>query len=191
MGLQGSRVQIPPSRLGGAVLWSAPSRSPESTHSSSESRLHRLITAVTAAGLIACGGSADRNGSPGKSGFSALLGVDTAAMTKTPSGLRYQEVTPGQGKVATPGRTVSVHYTGWLPNGEKFDSSRDRNEPFSFRLGAGEVIAGWDEGVAGMKVGGRRKLVIPPELAYGTAGAPPDIPPGATLVFDVELLDVR
>jgi FKBP-type peptidyl-prolyl cis-trans isomerase FkpA len=112
-------------------------------------------------------------------------------MTKTPSGLRYSEMAAGQGKEATPGHSVSVHYTGWLPNGEKFDSSRDRNQPFTFKLGAGEVIAGWDEGVAGMKVGGRRKLVIPPDLAYGTAGAPPDIPPGATLVFDVELLDVR
>jgi FKBP-type peptidyl-prolyl cis-trans isomerase FkpA len=191
MGLQGSRVQIPPSRLGGAVLWSAPSRSPEFTRSSSESPLPRLITAVVGAGLIACGGSADKNSPPAKGGFSASLGVDTAAMTRTPSGLRYQEVTPGQGQTATPGRTVSVHYTGWLPNGEKFDSSRDRNQPFDFTLGAGEVIAGWDEGVAGMKVGGRRKLVIPPNLAYGPAGAPPVIPPGATLVFDVELLDVR
>jgi FKBP-type peptidyl-prolyl cis-trans isomerase len=112
-------------------------------------------------------------------------------MTKTPSGLRYQDLTPGQGAEATADRTVSVHYTGWLPNGEKFDSSRDRNQPFSFTLGAGQVIAGWDEGVAGMKVGGRRKLVIPADLGYGTAGAPPAIPPGATLVFDVELLDVR
>jgi len=112
-------------------------------------------------------------------------------MTKTPSGLRYQDITEGQGATAGADRTVSVHYTGWLPNGEKFDSSRDRNEPFSFTLGAGQVIAGWDEGVAGMKVGGRRKLVIPADLGYGTAGAPPDIPPGATLVFDVELLDVR
>jgi FKBP-type peptidyl-prolyl cis-trans isomerase FkpA len=112
-------------------------------------------------------------------------------MTKTPSGLRYQDITEGQGAQATADRTVSVHYTGWLPNGEKFDSSRDRNQPFSFTLGAGQVIAGWDEGVAGMKVGGRRKLVIPAELGYGTAGAPPDIPPGATLVFDVELLEVR
>lgn len=112
-------------------------------------------------------------------------------MTKTPSGLRYQEVAKGEGAEASAGRTASVHYTGWLPNGEKFDSSRDRNEPFSFALGAGQVIAGWDEGVAGMKVGGRRKLVIPASLGYGTAGAPPDIPPGATLVFDVELLDVR
>jgi FKBP-type peptidyl-prolyl cis-trans isomerase FkpA len=146
---------------------------------------------LIAVGLISCGGSADRGSTSAKGGFSASLGVDTAAMTKTPSGLRYQEVTAGQGKAATPGQTVSVHYTGWLPNGEKFDSSRDRNEPFGFTLGAGEVIAGWDEGVAGMKVGGRRKLVIPADLAYGTAGAPPDIPPGATLVFDVELLDVR
>jgi FKBP-type peptidyl-prolyl cis-trans isomerase len=124
-------------------------------------------------------------------GFSASLGVDTAALTRTPTGLRYQDLTAGQGEEAVAGKAVSVHYTGWLPNGEKFDSSRDRNEPFGFTLGAGQVIAGWDEGVAGMKVGGRRKLVIPPDLGYGTAGAPPDIPPGATLVFDVELLDVR
>jgi FKBP-type peptidyl-prolyl cis-trans isomerase FkpA len=112
-------------------------------------------------------------------------------MKRTPSGLRYEDVAQGQGKEATANKTVSVHYTGWLPNGEKFDSSRDRDQPFSFTLGAGQVIAGWDEGVLGMKVGGRRKLVIPPDLGYGTAGAPPDIPPGATLVFDVELLDVR
>jgi FKBP-type peptidyl-prolyl cis-trans isomerase FkpA len=141
--------------------------------------------------LPACGDRTEREGAIQAGGFSAALGVDTAAMTRTPTGLRYQSLAEGQGKEATPGKTVSVHYTGWLPNGEKFDSSRDRNQPFEFSLGAGEVIAGWDEGVAGMKVGGRRKLVIPPDLAYGTAGAPPDIPPGATLVFDVELLDVR
>jgi FKBP-type peptidyl-prolyl cis-trans isomerase FkpA len=164
---------------------------PSFSRSSFGVNLNRLIIVLMAAGLIACSRSADRDSAPGKGGFSASLGVDTAAMTRTPSGLRYQEVTTGQGKEATPGRAVSVHYTGWLPNGEKFDSSRDRSQPFGFTLGAGEVIAGWDEGVAGMKVGGRRKLVIPPDLAYGTAGAPPDIPPGATLVFDVELLDVR
>ena len=144
------------------------------------------------AGALACGGGADRDNSREPAGgFSAALEVDTTAMTKTPSGLRYQDLTPGQGAEATADRTVSVHYTGWLPNGEKFDSSRDRDQPFSFTLGAGQVIAGWDEGVAGMKVGGRRKLVIPADLGYGTAGAPPAIPPGATLVFDVELLDVR
>jgi FKBP-type peptidyl-prolyl cis-trans isomerase FkpA len=141
--------------------------------------------------LAGCGGQADRERAPAAGGFSAALGVDTAAMTRTPSGLRYQDEAVGNGTTAAAGKTVSVHYTGWLPNGEKFDSSRDRNQPFGFTLGAGQVIAGWDEGVAGMKVGGRRKLVIPPDLGYGTAGAPPDIPPGATLVFDVELLDVR
>jgi len=151
----------------------------------------RSLLLLTSVGLLACGGSADREESRVPAGFSASLGVDTAAMTKTPSGLRYQDITAGEGTPATAERTVSVHYTGWLPNGEKFDSSRDRDQPFSFTLGAGQVIAGWDEGVAGMKVGGRRKLVIPADLGYGTAGAPPDIPPGATLVFDVELLDVR
>jgi FKBP-type peptidyl-prolyl cis-trans isomerase len=152
--------------------------------------LIRLLTGITLIGLTACGGKVDRT-VKAQAGFSSSLGVDTAAMTKTPSGLRYQDLVKGNGTEATAGKSVQVHYTGWLPNGEKFDSSRDRNEPFSFTLGAGQVIAGWDEGVAGMKVGGRRKLVIPPDLAYGTAGAPPDIPPGATLVFDVELLNVR
>ena len=150
----------------------------------------RLWLALGVVGLLGCGDKAEDNRAP-QGGFSAVLGVDTAAMTKTPSGLRYQDVAPGEGKTATAGRMVRVHYTGWLPNGEKFDSSRDRNQPFEFSLGAGQVIAGWDEGVAGMKVGGKRKLVIPPDLAYGTAGAPPDIPPGATLVFEVELVEVR
>ena len=124
-------------------------------------------------------------------GFAAELGVDTTALTRMPSGLRYQDVAVGSGEEATAGRTAVVHYTGWLPDGKKFDSSRDRGEPFSFPLGAGQVIAGWDQGVAGMKVGGRRKLVIPPELGYGASGAPPDIPPNSTLVFDVELLGVQ
>jgi FKBP-type peptidyl-prolyl cis-trans isomerase len=142
-------------------------------------------------GSVSCGGDSDRKNDREAVAFSPALGVDTAAMTKTPSGLRYQDLAGGEGDVASAGRTASVHYTGWLPNGEKFDSSRDRNQPFSFTLGAGQVIAGWDEGVAGMKEGGRRKLVIPASLGYGTAGAPPDIPPGATLVFEVELLDVK
>jgi peptidylprolyl isomerase len=135
----------------------------------------------------ACGSSRDAR----SAGFSAELGVDTTKMTRAPAGLWYTDVATGQGAEAEPGRTVRVHYTGWLPNGKKFDSSRDRGEPFAFTLGAGQVIPGWDEGVKGMKVGGRRKLVLPPQLAYGDAGAPPDIPPAATLVFDVEVLDIR
>jgi len=137
--------------------------------------------------LAACGSRGDS----ASGGFSASLGVDTTKMTKAPSGLWYADLAAGQGAEAGPGKTVRVHYTGWLPNGKKFDSSRDRGEPFAFTLGAGQVISGWDEGVKGMKVGGRRKLVLPPQLAYGDAGAPPDIPPGATLVFDVEVLDVQ
>jgi FKBP-type peptidyl-prolyl cis-trans isomerase len=124
-------------------------------------------------------------------GFSASLGVDTTKMTKASSGFWYADLAPGQGDSAVPGRTVTVHYTGWLPDGTKFDSSRDRGEPFAFTLGAGQVISGWDEGVKGMKVGGRRKLVLPPPLAYGDVGAPPAIPPNATLVFDVEVLKVE
>ncbi len=105
------------------------------------------------------------------------------------SGLQHSDVVSGEGEEATSGKNVTVHYTGWLTDGKKFDSSRDRGSPFSFRLGGGQVIRGWDEGVAGMKVGGRRKLVIPAELGYGQRGVGP-IPPGATLVFAVELISV-
>ena len=108
----------------------------------------------------------------------------------TPSGLVYEEVTEGTGEVASTGQRVSVHYTGWLTNGTKFDSSKDRNDPFEFPLGAGHVIRGWDEGVQGMKVGGVRKLTIPASLGYGSRGAGGVIPPNATLVFEVELLGI-
>ena len=111
-------------------------------------------------------------------------------MTTTPSGLQYRDDVVGEGAEAKAGNLVSVHYTGTLQNGSKFDSSRDRGQPFQFPLGAGRVIRGWDEGVAGMKVGGRRTLVIPPELGYGARAIGP-IPPNSTLVFDVELLGVR
>ncbi len=108
-----------------------------------------------------------------------------------PDGLKYTDDQVGTGTEAQAGKTVSVHYTGWLLDGTKFDSSKDRNQPFSFPLGRGQVIKGWDEGVAGMKVGGKRTLVIPPDLGYGARGAGGVIPPNATLKFEVELLDVK
>ena len=108
-----------------------------------------------------------------------------------PSGLKYTDLQQGDGREAKSGDTVDVHYTGWLENGTKFDSSRDRGKPFSFHLGAGQVIRGWDEGVAGMKIGGKRKLIIPADLGYGARGAGGVIPPNATLIFEVELLGVR
>jgi FKBP-type peptidyl-prolyl cis-trans isomerase FkpA len=107
------------------------------------------------------------------------------------SGLKYQDIKVGDGPIAETGMTATVHYTGWLTDGTKFDSSLDRNQPFSFRLGAGQVIRGWDEGVSGMRVGGKRKLTIPPDMGYGAAGAGGVIPPNATLVFDVELKEVH
>jgi FKBP-type peptidyl-prolyl cis-trans isomerase FkpA len=112
------------------------------------------------------------------------------AIVTTASGLQYDDLRLGQGAVARFGSDVSVHYTGWLVDGRKFDSSRDRDEPFGFAIGQGNVIAGWEEGVAGMRVGGLRRLVIPPDLGYGAWGAGDVIPPDATLVFEVELLAV-
>jgi len=117
--------------------------------------------------------------------------ISDADLITTTSGLQYQDLEVGAGAEAKPGDQVSVHYTGWLEDGTKFDSSVDRNEPFQFQLGAGMVIQGWDEGVAGMKVGGKRKLVIPSNLGYGAAGAGGVIPPNASLIFDVELLAIN
>lgn len=109
-------------------------------------------------------------------------------VVKSPTGLQYFDIEVGKGPVPQQGSKVTVHYTGWLLNKKKFDSSVDRSEPFSFTLGTHEVIAGWDEGVASMRVGGKRRLVVPGNLAYGQRGFPPDIPANATLVFDVQLL---
>jgi FKBP-type peptidyl-prolyl cis-trans isomerase len=146
-----------------------------------------LILAVIAVLAVAYGcGKSEKSGGSISGGPMKVTGSPTT----TPSGLQYWDIVVGTGPTAAPGNTVHVHYSGYLTSGEKFDSSRDRNEPFSFPLGAGQVIKGWDEGVAGMKVGGQRQLRIPPELGYGSAGAGGAIPPNATLVFDVELLGV-
>jgi len=142
----------------------------------------RVIAAVVIVALLAAG--AAFLFVPGLPGGGAGAEVTTA------SGLRYTDLAVGNGPSPRPGQTAVVHYTGTLLNGTKFDSSRDRGQPYSFALGTGSVIKGWDEGVATMKVGGRRKLVVPPALGYGATGQG-TIPPNATLVFDVELLDVK
>ena len=122
-------------------------------------------------------------------------GAQAAGEVTTPSGLRIIDIKPGTGPVPHAGQTVTVNYTGWLfvdgKKGKKFDSSVDRNEPFSFTLGQGQVIKGWDEGLATMHVGGKRTLIIPPDLGYGASGAGGVIPPGSTLIFDVYLLGVK
>jgi peptidylprolyl isomerase len=128
----------------------------------------------------------------GASGAKTEKAATMAGNTETtPSGLQYVDKKVGTGASPTTGQKVFVHYTGWLLDGKKFDSSRDRGQPFSFALGRGEVIKGWDEGVATMKVGGVRELTIPPDLAYGARGAGGVIPPNATLKFEVELLEIR
>lgn len=117
--------------------------------------------------------------------------ADAPNTVETSSGLKYVELVKGDGREAHAGETAIVHYTGWLTDGTKFDSSVDRNQPFSFPLGKGRVIKGWDEGVEGMKIGSKRKLIIPPTLGYGNRGAGQVIPPNATLIFEVELIDLR
>ena len=118
-------------------------------------------------------------------------GAPANQMLTLGSGLQYQDLVVGKGPTPQRGQKVQVHYTGWLTNGQKFDSSVDRGQPFAFTLGQGEVIKGWDQGVASMHVGGKRKLVIPSSLGYGPGGMPPVIPPNATLVFQVELLGIQ
>ena len=118
-------------------------------------------------------------------------GAETGQVVRTDSGLQYKDIAVGDGAEAVTGSRVAVHYTGWLADGTKFDSSIDRGEPFTFTIGAGGAIEGWQEGIQGMRVGGKRKLVIPPQLGYGEGGFPPVIPPNATLTFEVELVGVE
>jgi FKBP-type peptidyl-prolyl cis-trans isomerase len=148
-----------------------------------------IISAITIAALSFHFACADREGSDRANGVEGMSNITS---------LQINDTKVGAGAQATAGKEITVHYTGWLydekaaeHHGKKFDSSRDRNEPFSFRLGGGQVIRGWDQGFADMKVGGTRTLVIPPDMGYGQRGAGGAIPPNATLVFDVELLDVR
>lgn len=151
--------------------------------------MKRILAVPLVLALALCGGD-DGTGPLTNDDFAPGLGIDLDAMTRTGSGLYYQDLAAGTGEEAVTGTNVTVHYVGWLSSGSQFDSSRDRGAPFQFALGTGSVIAGFDEGVSGMRVGGLRKLVIPPKLGYGSAGAPPSIPGQATLVFEVELLDV-
>jgi FKBP-type peptidyl-prolyl cis-trans isomerase len=152
----------------------------------------RQVLLAAAVLLGACRSSAGGQvaGSPETLKYAPALGVDLAKMSKQPSGLYLKDTAEGTGPEATTGSTAEVHYTGWLADGRKFDSSRGQ-APYSFTIGRAMVIAGWDEGVAGMKVGGKRQLVVPPDMGYGDAGAGGMIPGGATLVFEVELLGVR
>ena len=117
--------------------------------------------------------------------------IDQSQYTTTTRGVLYHDITVGTGNLTQPGRLLTVHYTGWLTTGPKFDSSLDRKETFQFVLGAGRVIPGWEEGISGMRVGGHRQLIIPPELAYGASGSGSTIPPNATLIFEVELVNVQ
>lgn len=152
-------------------------------------RTFKHAGALTALILISALSGAVAAGAP------ATARAETAGTTTTPSGLKITDIRIGTGPMPQIGQTCVMHYTGWLyqngAKGKKFDSSLDRGQPFEFRIGAHQVIGGWDEGVATMKVGGKRTLIIPPELGYGARGAGGVIPPNATLIFDVELLDVK
>lgn len=161
--------------------------------------MRRLIIAVAMVGLllVACGDGEEEEAAPEITPVPTEAAVDggpppvSGEATVTESGLQIIDIEVGGGAEVQSGQTAVVHYTGWLADGTKFDSSVDRGQPFVFPLGAGRVIRGWDEGIAGMNVGGKRRLVIPSDLAYGPQGSPPVIPANAELTFDVELLEIQ
>ncbi|HUO26107.1 MAG TPA: FKBP-type peptidyl-prolyl cis-trans isomerase [Candidatus Aquilonibacter sp.] len=149
--------------------------------------LTRVAIFLTLASGLVAAQSASRKSHPNTNVPTKVTGNGV----KTADGLQYWDIKVGTGQVAKEGSHVRVHYTGWLTTGKKFDSSVDAGKPFDFTIGNGEVIKGWDEGVSGMRVGGKRQLRIPPELGYGAQGYPPVIPPNATLIFDIQLLGVE
>ncbi len=153
--------------------------------------MKRLMFAYLALAVMSCGTETDISGPPEEITFAPELGVDLSAMTQTPSGTYWQDLLVGTGAEVLVGMDIAVHYTGWLPNGHQFDSSRGPGRgPFPWVVGEDGIIAGWNDGVPGMLVGGVRLLVIPPKKAYGDAGAPPTIPANTTLVFEIEVLDI-
>lgn len=171
-----------------------PSETPADTAAATSTPLGD--TSASTAGSTAAGTDSGSTAAPAGENKPAGAGsgpakVDEKKYKTTATGLKYAVLKPGNGAEAKNGQTVAVHYTGWLKDGTKFDSSRDRGEPIRFPLGTGGVIPGWDEGIKGMKVGEQRQLVIPPKLGYGEGGSPPVIPPNATLVFDVELVETQ
>ncbi len=170
-----------------------PDPDPEPAHRASMNATHtpRFARVFAALALFATLGTTAACSRPSEPAPSAFTPAKAPPLPEPPKTLEIKDETVGTGAEAQAGKKIKVHYTGTLLNGTKFDSSRDRGEPFEFTLGTGQVIKGWDEGVKGMKVGGRRTLRIPPDLGYGTAGSPPKIPGGAGLAFDVELVAVE